>query len=442
MNTIALHYSFFSVGGIEQVLAFQVGLFKGLGFKVFLFLDREPTVEGRRLLPEGLDVVVLPANRPRRNDVIAREMRSRGAEIFYEHAHQMVMDRTSPAFGDLLFVKDSLGARYFLHWHSTVATPFMDYAPPGDVALLRAEFAPRVDGLCALSRPMEAFFRSFGLAAHYVPNKLVKNEGRLVERAFGDTVLWLGRISDEKHPEDAVRAFAGLRKLRPAAKMIMVGGGNLLGAVKSLAVRLGVADAIEFAGLRLDVENFYSRADVFLATSEFEGYPVAYVEAMSHGLPMVAYELSYIEPFIGNEGVVQVPFGDTAALTAALARTLGSVEKRQAMAVAARRRFEELQKFDQADFYAKLFAGTLSSESCPRSPDDVRAVEQMLFDAWRLREERMLGALRPLKSVIGFCRLLNALARLFCFSREQKVAWRRRKRTLKLLSRAMERQKS
>lgn len=433
MKTIALHYSFFSVGGIEQVIACQADLFAALGHKVFLFLDRAPTEDGRKLLPAGLETVVLPENRRQRDAALAREMKRRGAEVFYEHAFQMVMSRTSPAFGDLLQVKDVLGLKYVLHWHSNATTPFMDYAPPGDVAMLKSEFAPRIDCLCALSHAMESFFRSFGINAHYVPNRLARNEGRLAPHDFSGTVLWLGRMTAEKRPADAVRAFAELKKSLPTARMVMVGGGDALTAVKALAARLGVSDSIEFVGLRLDVGNFYSRADVFLATSAFEGYPVAQVEAMSFGLPIVAYELSYIEPFAGNGGVVQVPSGDVAALAAALARTLASGERLKTMAAAARARFDELQAFDQAAFYSKVLSGDARPESRPIPLDEIKAVGQMVFDAWIVREKRAFGALKPLLPLLLAIRAVVQCGRLFCFTRAQKMNFRNRRRAWKLL---------
>lgn len=64
-----------------------------------------------------------------------------------------------------------------------------------------------------------------------------------------------------------------------------------MAAYKELAQSLGVGDRVILTGYRTDVANFYKMADVFLFPSFREGLPVAVMEAMASGLPVVATKI-------------------------------------------------------------------------------------------------------------------------------------------------------
>ena len=438
MKSIVLHYSFFGVGGVERVMAFQSRLFAGMGVKVALLLDREPAADSLAMLPPGVDVVTLPSGRKAREAAIRREVSSRSAEIFYEHAFQMIMDPRSPAHLDMLFVKDVLGLGYFLHWHSHAATPFSDCADPGLAVTLKTVFAPRVDGMCVLSRASEIYFRSFGLKAAYAPNRIESGSSGDPSPRFGCNVLWVGRFADGKRPFDAIRAFSVFRRGRPEAKLVMVGGGELLEPARRLAHRLGLGDSVEFPGMRLDTGGFYANSSVYLSTSGFEGFSVAFMEAMSYALPVVSCELSYHEPSRDNAGVSNARLGDVEGLAAALDAVTASEEVWRKMSRASLARYRELQSFDQEGFYRDFLSGKIPQSGTAFSVEDARAIEQMMFDAWCEREDRIMSIVRPLRAFVAIGSFFAGVVRIFCRTAGAKAAWRRRRRARKLLDGALE----
>ena len=70
-----------------------------------------------------------------------------------------------------------------------------------------------------------------------------------------------------------------------------------------LARKLGIGDQVIFAGYRIDVADFYQMADVFLFPSLREGLPVAVMEAMASGLPIVATRIRGSSDLVENIGV-------------------------------------------------------------------------------------------------------------------------------------------
>jgi glycosyltransferase involved in cell wall biosynthesis len=102
---------------------------------------------------------------------------------------------------------------------------------------------------------------------------LIGNAGWLIERKRFDIFL---------------RAAAEILKRRPEAHFVIAGDGELRGALEQLALTLGVAPRIRWTGWLRDLTAFYSGIDLLLFNSDFDAFPTTPMEAMSHGLPVVA----------------------------------------------------------------------------------------------------------------------------------------------------------
>lgn len=99
-------------------------------------------------------------------------------------------------------------------------------------------------------------------------------------------VLSVGEVNKNKNHKVGIEALAKLRDKN--TYYVICGRGPLMEAHKELAQRLGVGDRVVLTGYRTDVADFYKMADVFLFPSFREGLPVAVMEAMASGLPVVA----------------------------------------------------------------------------------------------------------------------------------------------------------
>ena len=112
-------------------------------------------------------------------------------------------------------------------------------------------------------------------------------------------------------------------------------------ALHRYVAELGLDDAVQFAGHASDdtVAAAYASADVLVVTSEHEGFCVPVVEAMSAGLPVVAFDQGALPEVLGGAGVLvrQDPF----ALAAAIAALLADAPRARRVG-AGRRRLAEL----------------------------------------------------------------------------------------------------
>jgi len=120
-----------------------------------------------------------------------------------------------------------------------------------------------------------------------------------------------------------------------AVHFVSVGQGPLAEALEAERNRLGLGERFRFLGYRPDPVRVLVAADVFCLSSRFEGLPIAMLEAMAAGLPVVVAAVGGIQAVVtdGREGLL-VPPGDPAALAAALG-TLRDPGLRSRLAAAA-----------------------------------------------------------------------------------------------------------
>jgi glycosyltransferase involved in cell wall biosynthesis len=171
-------------------------------------------------------------------------------------------------------------------------------------------------------------------------------------------VGFVGRLSPEKGPEVFVRAALLLRSRRPDAHCVMVGEGPMEGSLRSLIAQCGLADRVHLVGSRDDMPAVYNELDLVMSTSHSEAMPLALMEAMACGLPVVATRVGGVPDMVehGQTGwlVARNDFDDLAARCAVL---LGDDNERARMGERARRRAVERMNIDDSvERIAKLFA--------------------------------------------------------------------------------------
>lgn len=122
-------------------------------------------------------------------------------------------------------------------------------------------------------------------------------------------LLTVCRFVEQKGLEYAMRAFSELHAKHPLSRFTLVGDGPLRSDLEQLVSQLGVRHAVEFVGPQPQerVQEFLARAHVFVAPSVtardglMEGIPVALMEAMAAGLPVVSTRHSGIPELIEHD---------------------------------------------------------------------------------------------------------------------------------------------
>ncbi|GAA5110963.1 hypothetical protein GCM10023320_03300 [Pseudonocardia adelaidensis] len=129
-----------------------------------------------------------------------------------------------------------------------------------------------------------------------------------------------------------LRTIAALAPTHPRLRLVVVGDGPEAPRVRALVDELGIADRVDFTGLRSDVPALLPAFDISCLSSVHEGAPLAVLESMAAGVPMVATDCGALRDLVADEeeGFI-VPVGDEPALAARLERLIVDPALRRAM---------------------------------------------------------------------------------------------------------------
>ncbi len=136
-------------------------------------------------------------------------------------------------------------------------------------------------------------------------------------------------LRKQKALDILLRAGATLLSEFPALRILVAGVGPEEGRLRSLAAELGLKGAVTMLGLRSDVPDVLAALDVFVSSSDFEGTPLALIEAMAAGRPIVATRVGGVPDLIdeGVHGLLVEP-RDAEVLAQAVAELLRDPDRR------------------------------------------------------------------------------------------------------------------
>lgn len=97
----------------------------------------------------------------------------------------------------------------------------------------------------------------------------------------------IGRFVYQKNHSFLIDVFAEVVKVKPEARLMLVGDGELRKNIEEKVASLGLQDKVLFLGNRNDVADLYNAMDIFLLPSHYEGLPVVGVEAQANGLKCI-----------------------------------------------------------------------------------------------------------------------------------------------------------
>jgi glycosyltransferase involved in cell wall biosynthesis len=132
---------------------------------------------------------------------------------------------------------------------------------------------------------------------------------------------FVGRFVPIKNVSMLVRAFAGAAASAPRARLMLVGDGELRDDAERLVSGFGLAGRVRFTGWRRDIKAIYGALDVGVLASRSEGTPLALIEAMAAGKPVIATRVGGVADVVadGRTGLL-VEDDDEAGLAAAMTR--------------------------------------------------------------------------------------------------------------------------
>jgi len=176
-----------------------------------------------------------------------------------------------------------------------------------------------------------------------------------VEKPSGTfTIGTAGRLSREKNQAALIDLAVELKRREIDFRVRIAGEGVLREALEESSRTLGVSESVDFFGFVEDIDAFMASLDLFVLTSEWEGFGYVLVEAMKAGTPVLAFDVSCIPEIVsdGKNGYL-VPFGDIDFLADKVVELHQDKEKREALGDYAKNdvriRFNRTESMDQLE---------------------------------------------------------------------------------------------
>lgn len=222
-----------------------------------------------------------------------------------------------------------------------------------------------LDGHVAVSKPLAALV---AVSSHVSPNRVtvIANGVEAVDpyaRSRGAfEPLRLGvvtRLTAEKGVDVVIDALASL----PGVELHIAGDGPAQKALAERAVARSVADRVHFHGWLSDPSNIYRTVDVYVHPSRADIMPLSVIEAMQHGLPIVATRVGSVGDLVvsGETGFLIEP-DDTEACVRSIEVLRDDLAKRMAFGEAGRAR--ALQGFEassMSEAYLRVYGAARQS---------------------------------------------------------------------------------
>jgi len=152
----------------------------------------------------------------------------------------------------------------------------------------------------------------------------------------------VGRLEPQKGHSVMLEAHAQILKCFPRVRLVCIGEGALRQQLQARVEALGIRESVRFVGFQRNVADWLAMADISILPSFFEGLPLAAIESLAAGRPIVATEVDgTLEVVINEKTGLSVPHGQAKALANAILRLLGDPELAKELAHAGRRWVEE-----------------------------------------------------------------------------------------------------
>lgn len=161
-------------------------------------------------------------------------------------------------------------------------------------------------------------------------------------------LLSVGRLCYQKAHEVLVSAMPVVLQEFPNAKVGICGEGVLRKNLETQINSFGLDDSVKLFGIQNNIQKFLASADIFVLPSRWEGLPVALLEAMSAGLPVIATKVEGVDEVIvdGVHGLF-APLDDADALSQVILQLLRDEPMRARMGSAAKQRVNEMYSLDR-----------------------------------------------------------------------------------------------
>lgn len=305
--------------------------------RVTWVMDLRPTGPDGKRRNLGRDrAAVLAAQRPSR--VVP------GDDIHWESSDEPLAAAIRRSRADIM-VGTRPGLIHFIGLHARLGVlllgqDHMNYAwrtrRPGRDAFMR-EGISRLAGFATLTAgdiaPYRELVGDVSTTITAIPNALTWPRAPYPAELVSPVVIAAGRLDDYKGFDRLVEAYVPVARARPEWQLHVYGKGPMRPVLEAMVEEAGVGDQIRLMGYTRDPRDRMTEASIYAMASRAEGFPMVLLEAMSVGLPLIAYDVATgpAEVIVDGANGRLIADGDREAYSAALLAMIDDADGRRLM---------------------------------------------------------------------------------------------------------------
>jgi GalNAc-alpha-(1->4)-GalNAc-alpha-(1->3)-diNAcBac-PP-undecaprenol alpha-1,4-N-acetyl-D-galactosaminyltransferase len=333
---IALVISSLGMGGAERVMSLMANYWAAKGWEItiitfddggsFYQLDARVNIVGLKVRQDSSNVVIGLWNNLQRIQTLLGEIASLKPELVISFIDQVnvltilatrslnlkviVSERVDPTLHPISPIWDNLR-----RWTYPFAAKIVVQTPGA----------------------VNYFSQQVQLPSHIIPNPVIATTLEAPPIKNHRVILAMGRLTAQKGFDLLLKAFAKIAKQYPDWTLIIIGEGELRPELEALRDKLKLKERVDFPGIIKSPQTAFDKANIFVLSSRFEGFPNALCEAMAHGLAVIATDCPSGPREIIRDGIdgILVQRENVAALSAAMASLMVDEQKRHDLSTCA-----------------------------------------------------------------------------------------------------------
>lgn len=371
-KNIGIFYPRFYDGGVERVISLQIPLFLRLGFTVVLITE-EIRPELEYSLPNGVKRRTVPK---RLDQGRVREF----SQVLIEENIDTVIHHASTSVNLIwdLLVTQFLRKKAIVCRHEIVCSSLLQSTKPK--RLMKLILEPQIyrlsNMLVVLGKMEEDYFRALEVKAKFIPNprtfEFKKNPHTFKQSR--KKVVWVGRLDQStKNFKAALEIMALLAKQEDNVECHLVGPESDPTSrryVEDFIVSKGLSGRIIWDGRCKNIGALLQTASVHLLTSYVESFSMSILESKSYGVPLVLFDLGYLDLLKDGKGFISIPQGKIKECAEAVLKIIRNPELEKQLSDEA---FESVNSFyknaDLEKLWQSILLGTNQENFSPNSQE-------------------------------------------------------------------------
>ncbi|MBC8554277.1 MAG: glycosyltransferase [Candidatus Brocadiales bacterium] len=331
-----------TIGGLEKILTTIVLNLNKKKYNVSVWCLREGGFFADKLVKEGIDVKILhisTSRNPLSIYKLYRLLKSHKFDIIHTHAYSAGTIGRVSAFlaGVPVIISHNQNVYDYYNKYYHFVERFLSYITDGIICVsdVVKKFANETQGID--TKKLVTIYNgieNLRSVSRKETSALRKELGIPIDHSV---IGVIAQFSEKKGFGYLIRSASILLKCRKDVNFLLVGDGTIMGDMKQLCHNLKIEKNVIFAGERSDIPEMLSLIDIFVLPSIREGLPLAILEAMACGKPVIATNVGGVPEVVKNgiNGILVQP-QDPEALHGAMKELLNDAGKRERMGRAGR----------------------------------------------------------------------------------------------------------